>query len=89
MISTVEQCDALSHLRENASHAWAVAGERVLPDGTGEMLVASAWGATEERARAFYERLQDLRECQALPGGQRGPRWKAEELTFLRVEEHL
>lgn len=88
MIATADQFDALDHLRENVSHAWVVTGFRLLPDGSHRTLLATSWGATEERARAFYERLQDLGEQQALPGDWQGPRWKPEQLTFVRAEEY-
>ncbi len=89
MIAAADQFDALAHLRANTSHAWVVTGTRVLPDGSVQTMVASSWGRTEERARAFYERLQDLGEQQALPGTWSGPRWRPEQLTFVRVEESL
>jgi hypothetical protein len=89
VIAAADQFDALAHLRANTSHAWVVTGTRVLPDGSVQTMVASSWGRTEERARAFYERLQDLGEQQALPGEWRGPRWTAEQLVFVRVEESL
>lgn len=88
MSAPVEQFDALDHLlREHVSYTWAVIGQRVLEDGTEQRLIASAWGATEELARAFYERLQDLGDAQALPGDWKGPRWTSEQLTFVRSED--
>lgn len=74
MITTTDQVDALAHFRANVSHAWVVTGTRVLPDGSVQTMVASSWGRTEQ---------------QALPGEWRGPRWTAEQLVFVRVEESL
>lgn len=89
VIAAADTVEALAHFRANVSHAWVVTGTRVLPDGSVQTMVASSWGRTEERARAFYERLQDLGEQQALPGEWLGPRWTAEQLVFVRVEESL
>ena len=59
------------------SHAWRVEGSRTRPDGSVETMVDSAFGQTEERARAFWHRVRS-------EGVDKG--WRDADLTFSREE---
>lgn len=45
-------------MNTSPSGAWLVVGKRKMPNGTEVELTASSLGRTEERARAFYQRIQ-------------------------------
>mgnify|MGYP000961228152 CR=1 FL=1 len=73
---------------ELLAHAWEVRGHRFLGDGTEQLLTAFSWGATEERARAAFGRLQDIQDEQRRAGGYPvDPPWEDAQLTFCRIEE--
>lgn len=91
MIAILEQGECVGGMvRELMSTAWNVHGHRFLADGTEQWTTSCAWGATEERARAFFDRLQAVRAKQLAASGHPAadePLWEQSQLTFCRAEE--
>lgn len=65
--------------------AWRVEGFRRLGEGHTLTLLATAFGTTEERARANYRQLHAMAERQSRAcGNEPLTEWQDHELTFTR-----
>lgn len=65
----------------SAFRVWNVTGEKQLPNGHTAALFATSFGATEERARQFFQRLQE-RAPKADVFGEPYTQWADQDLVF-------